>query len=442
MMSGWQILHTYNGIDRDITGCWRNVTGSPVRSAAKVAPGAPGFASPIAAVYRFTLVSPAAVSCRGISNEDSLNPLIFSGTRSVIADGATVNLHLLPGWGIVLASDAQAGDVFEIGVGCCLDEDFMSWQRILSFGPRMTGYTSAARTVTAKNISGGTLTNCIAAITNAVRVGNDQGPARPFHAFYQQGMLNPTADQDQDGVPVTFANYVPGSPCTVSMLIDGNGEDIYDVAADRVLPRGIGLKCDGATLYAFLHGSKYQSARFILAADLAEPDSATLFVSDGGESVWVSSGSGTPVAGPSGLTLTETGKSYGVITHNAAVSIHLVVDPNSYSSADLNARGFSFRVQGYERHNSRISIEHQGSFLPALGEAALNIRISTVQERYMRPHYSEDSANPGEYIEDEQGDYVRDEQDPRIYIRATEDPNGGYYAKYGGYLASNGIIIS
>ena len=440
-MADWQILYNYGGSDRDISGYWRNVSGSPVVSAAPLASGAASFASPIAGVYRFTFESPSTVSCDRQGNQDVSNPLLFSGTRSVTADGATVNLNLLPGWGVVLSSFVGSGDTFEIGVGCYLDTDLMHWQRVLSFGPRLKSYASGSREVTAKNISGVELTDCVVVVTNAARVENDQAADRPFYAFYQQGLLNPTADADLDGMAVTFDNYTAGSPATVDILVDGDILDIYDVTNSALMPDGVGLNCDDTTVYRFVTGSKYQSVHFILSSSLTETDTATFYVSDGGDAVKISIGSGTAVSGPSGLVLTESGQDAGTVTDDGEVDIQLVLDPDAYSSTTLNARSFSFRVQGMDG-TTPVCVEHQGSFFLALGEAPLNFRITAAQEKYPRPHYSPDPGNPGEYISDDEGLYVRSEQDPRVFLLATEDPSGGYYASYGSYLSANGVIIT
>ena len=372
---------------------------------------------------------------------DVANPLLFSGTRSVVADGVTANLNILPGWSVVFSYYVGYGDVFEIGIGCYLDTDLMHWQRVLSFGPRLRGYASSAREITIKNTSGGELTDCVVVVTNAARVENDQAADRPFHAFYQQGLLNPTPDDDLDGMAVTFHNHATGSPATVDLLVDGDPVDVYDVTNSALMPGGVGLNCDETTVYRFVTGSKYQSVHFILSPSLAETDTATLYVSDGGDAVRISTGSGAAVSGPSGLVVTETGQDAGTVTDDGEVAVQLVLDPDAYSSVALNARSFSLRVQGMNG-TTPVCVEHQGSFFLAIGEAPLNFRITAVQEKYPRPHYSPDPGNPGQYIADDEGEYVRSEEDPRVFVLVTEDPTGGYYASYGSYLSANGVIIT
>jgi len=301
-MDYWQLVHSYGGSDHDIAGSWRNVIGSPVLLALKIPRGSIGDHTPIAGVYRFKFEATGAVSCRTVHPSDAKNPLIFAGTRTVVADYSTGNQSLVPGWSVVLNGDVQLGNEFEIGVGCYFDEVTGSWHRIASFGPRIVGFVTPHKTLNARNISGESLTECKLVATNAIRVENGQGPSRPFAFFHQTGVLSPESDSDPNGATITFATYRAGDPPTVDLLIDGSPMDVYEESMG-LLPSGARLKCDGATVYRFADGTKYQSGTFSLSASLSVIDTAKIYVSDGGSSVWIAPQTGRLVPGPGGIAL-------------------------------------------------------------------------------------------------------------------------------------------
>jgi len=442
-MADWQVLYTHRGVDRDIAGYWRNVKGTPVRTAQKVPAGSPGFASPMAGVYRYRFETSTTVSCARISTMEYANPLIFPGERPVIADGTADNLNLLSGWSVVVAEDARPGDFFEIGVGCLLDTDLATWCRILSFGPRLVGYPSTSIPLAARNASGVPLSDCVVVATNAIRAHNHDSPTSPFLIFRQTGLLNPFADSDPTGAPVSFAQYsLFGHPHKYAdIYVNGEPIDIHDVTANRIMPDGKRLVCDGTTVYRFADGSKYQSGTFVLPELMGLNLYATLYVSDGAESVKIGNEAGNVVSGPAGLALTQNGEQSGRISVGHSASFEVRIDPTNRSAADLNARSFSLRLLGMDGDRP-VSLEHQGSFVLVAGAAELNLRVNTVSGKYPRPHYSEDSGNPGKYVEDDEGIYVEDEQSPGTFILATDDPNSGHYGNYADYLSGNGITFT
>ncbi len=442
-MAAWQVLHTHDGVDRKIVGCSRNVKGTPVKSARKILQGSAGAAVPMAGVYRYTFETSTTVSCARISKMDYANPLVFSGVRSVTTDGTFENLNLLPGWAIVMAEDAHPGDVFEIGIGCVLEADGMTWHRVLSFGPRLAGYRSASVELVAKNASGVPLSDCMVTATNAIRAQNLGDSTSPFLMFRQTGPLNPFADDDPNGASVSFGQYsLLGHPHKYAdILVNGQPVDIHDVAANKLIPGGKELVCDGTTTYRFADGSKHQSGTFILAEQMGPALTATLHVSDGAESVRIHDGTGSVVSGPAGLILTQDGEDRGRISAGGTARFEVQIDPTERPAADLNARSFSLRVSGMDGETP-VSVEHQGSFVLISGTGELNLRIDSVSRAYARPRYSEDPEVPGNYIEDDEGLYVEDEQNPGTFILATEDPNGGYYGNYADYLSANGITFS
>jgi len=332
------------------------------------------------------------------------------------------------------------GDEFEIGIGCCWDSEIKTWQRILSFGPRVAGFSATPRTLKAKNTSGATRTDCRLYATNAIRIENNEGPGRPFEYFFQWGILNPAPDSDLNGAEITFTNYAFGAPPTVDMLVNGNSIDILDVLTNEIVPGGMGLKC-GIRDYQFADGTKYQSGTFRLSADLEEADTATIYVSDGGSSVWLTTeNGGLFVRGPAGLVLTETGQAEGTITDNGEVSFRILLASGTGDVPNLNMRSFSLRPVGMDGDDI-VSEEHQGSFLLARGDALLSFRINSVLEAYPRPRYSEYPENSGQYIPDDTGAYVEDLTSPGSFIFASEAPNQGNYRNIWDYLAENGVVV-
>jgi hypothetical protein len=341
-MADWQILTNY-GTDVDIIGSSRNVTGASLSSATKIDFHDEGAMSAIAGVYRFTMESSTEVSVEIVSNFDTKNPLIYSGNRTVVADGSTPNYNLLPGWAVIISGTPVTEDVFEIGPGCYWDSSNQVWYRALSIGPVIPGFATTEKELIVKNISGGSITNSMVLATNAARVENDQTATRPFFTFRLIEDLNPTADSDLDGRAVTFDNL---SGSTVDILIDGSPIDVYDLAAGSLIPDGEGLGCNGTSIYKFADGTPLQGIEFILSADLAETDTATIYVSDGGDSVELATAEGSFVSGPTGITLTEDEQVDGTVTDDGEVTFRLRIKPGSSETTDLNLRSYSLRLIG------------------------------------------------------------------------------------------------
>lgn len=296
-----------------------------------------------------------------------------------------------------------------------------------------------------------TLTSCVLVATNAIRAENDptlisepdpgfpERGIRPFDQFYQSGILNPEADTDLNGAAVTFANYAVGSPPTVDILIDGEPIDVYNTVAEELIPGGTGLNCDGnyeaGTVYRFADGTKYQSGTFVLSSSLQETDTATIFVSDGGESVWLADVTGVFTRGSIGIPLTKSGQEAGTVTASGEVSCNISIRPPAVGTSDLNARSFSLRAVGIDANGVVLSDEHQGSFLIARGDGLLSVRVNATAAAYDRPRYTEDGEP------DDEGDYVEDLTAPGTYILRTGAPNGGQYGSVWDYLKDNGVIV-
>lgn len=325
----------------------RNVLGTPLVSASVVADRADGANTPIAGTYRFTMESDTTLSVEHVSAYDVKNMALFDGTRTVVADGSTENLNILYGVAIVLSASAVSGDQFEVGVGCYWDAATAAWSRGLPMELAFSGAVGDARTLYAVNDSESIQCDCELYATNAMWIENGVSGSRPFFAFRQIGTLNPTSQSDLLGSAVTFDNFAAGTPNTVDILIGGSPIDVYDVTNDTPISGGTGLSCDGTTVYRFDDATDYCSGEFILSDELTEPDTATLFVSDGGEFVELSDTSSAFVAGTSGIYLTESGAPEGVVTEDANVAFQVRLNAPSEKDATLNQRLFSLRIASY-----------------------------------------------------------------------------------------------
>lgn len=347
-MSGWVINYYYGGSNRDISGSYRNVTGTPVLSAVLADEQTDGAANAIAGIYRFTFESGTTVSVEAVYTEDVGNPLLFSGTRSVTVDDVTENENILPGWEIVFSSALSTGDIFEIGVGCYWDSTNSEWVRVLPRGPVIPDLPTGELSLVIENDSGGTLVSSKLVATNAARIENDQDYNRPFLACRQTGLLDPDQDSDLLGSAVTFTNFSAGSPNTVDILVDGSPIDVYDVTGSALITNGVGLKCDDTNIYRFADTTKFQSLEFVLSSSLTGSDTATIYVSDGGDAVQLALVGGNWISGTTGVDLTEDGESVtGTVTDGGTVTVRLRLYPASDQAAyELNLRSFSLRAYG------------------------------------------------------------------------------------------------
>lgn len=345
MANEWQIEYSYGGgmVDGDLDS--RNVLGSPLTSVAFVAEHVAGSNVTPAGVFRCTLASTTTLSIAASDPGDSHSPAVFAGTVTVVADGVTSNLNIIPGLSIILSSSSVAGDIFEIGVGCYYDTATSTWVRILPLGLCFTGQIGDERSLYAHNVSAYTQANSQLVVTNAMRVTNGQTVQRPFKAFWQTGLENPTAHTDLLGVPVTFTDLVAGTPNTVSILVNGTTIDVYDVTNDALLSGGVGLECDGSTVYRFDDSTAYCSGEFVLASTLAVTDTATLYVSDGAEFVEIATTDSAFAAGTSPIYLTEASAPSGAVSAGTSIHWKIRLVPPEAKDSTLNQRLFSIRIE-------------------------------------------------------------------------------------------------
>lgn len=344
-MSDWQINVPVGGSYSSVEGGSRNVIGSPLVSATKIAELSAGSLPAIAGVYRFKFETTSTVSCVAFYGDDQKNPLMFETPVTVVTDGETPNRNILPGWEIKIYNPS-ADDVFEVGVGCIYDTSGGTWIRSISIGRVFAGMEGREKTLYAYNNSGSVQCNTKITVVNGVWVVNGTDYFTPFLSIRQGAGLSPTSHSDLDGEAVTFANYTPGSPSTVDILIESSTINVYDVANDTDMPNGTGLNCDGVTVYRFADGTAYQGVEFILSTDIDGSDTATIYVSDGADFIEVSNGDGTWVDGSTGVYVNTSGAGEGVvdIEDNALFLIRSTAP--AYSTTDLNMRFFAILISG------------------------------------------------------------------------------------------------
>jgi len=343
-MADWTFKYPVAGTDTDISVDFNNLVGGSLSDVSKIASGVAGEAFPLAGVYRFTLVTTDTVSCEGISSEDQSNPLVFSGTRAVVSG---VNTNLLPGIEIDLAVTRSQGDIFDVGIGCVWDLGAARWVRVLSGGLVLPGFSSSEMQITVENT--GTLNSAFSRLvaTNAVRIENGQSFSRPFLVFRQSGPLNPTADANLSGAPITFANRVTGPPVLIDLKVSGVSISVFDVAAGTTNQYGTGLTCDGSTVYVFSDGTKYQGCEFILSPSILVTDTATIFVSGGGSMVEIATIDSDFVAGTTGIYLTGEDRYEGTMNVGDDMEFRFRYNPPAGSDITLNEYSYSLRATGY-----------------------------------------------------------------------------------------------
>jgi hypothetical protein len=280
-----------------------------------------------------------------VSHADLHNVGLSMGDRTVVVDGITENLNILSGLALILRSTATTGDAFEVGVGCYWDDTDSTWVRITPLDLCIPGVTSEERSFYAHNVSEHPQANSQLVVTNAMRIVNGQTIERPFKAFWQAGLTNPQSHADLLGKSVTFADLVAGTPNTISILIDGDPIDIYDVTNGGLISNGVGLKCDGATLYRFDDATDYCSGEFILATNTSDTDTATVYVSDGADFVEIATTDGVFVDGPSGIYLTGENAPEGVVAADESIQFQMRLLAPEGKTAAMNQRQFSIRIQ-------------------------------------------------------------------------------------------------
>jgi hypothetical protein len=339
----WQLSYNQAGelIPADIS--FRNVLGSPISAVNRIAPYAAGCQTPPAGIFIVTAIDSDKVIVEPKGSQDLKSPALNSSPITVVADGATWNTNVIPGLAIKFGVFYAAYQA-EIGVGCVWDSSAHWWQRITALGLGLGGVSGADISVIATN-TGTDQSNSQVVVTNAARLVNSASVSRPFFSFQQVGTLNPTPDESAEGTLIAFDNYVAGSPGTVDILADGVPINVFDVTHWNLIIGGSGLLCDGLTVYRFADGTAYQSCEFVLSPDLAEMDTAQIYVSDGGAFVELFDDlSGDYVPGTTSIYLTSTGCGMGVVLSEDSVNFRMRLSPPASKDISLNQRQFSIRI--------------------------------------------------------------------------------------------------
>jgi len=343
-MSALEINYNYNGADYPLGVNYRNVIGSPVISASAIEALTSGSFCPLAGVFRFTMQWTTLVSVVAVHAEDIKSPSLYSGNKTVVADGVTINSSVLPGIALVLSDDAVYGDVFEIGIGCFYDSASSLWVRILPLGLAFANMTPVERTLRLTNTTVNVHCKVTIVATNQIRCVNATYLDRPFKCFRQTGSFNPVAHTTSSGKVVTFTSFATGSPNTASILVDGSALDVFDVTNDTLIASGLNLKCDGSTVYRFADGTDYQTGEFVLSSSLVSTDQATLYVSGGGSFVEISDGTNDFVPGTTGIAVTSENAPDGVVDSDSYVDFKIRLSNPGTSDLTLTPRLFSLRV--------------------------------------------------------------------------------------------------
>ena len=369
----WRFLSNINGVNLSLDGDSKNFIGTPLVSASRLSVGDAGYTCVNAGGYLFQVHGspPATVSVSGLELTDTDNPFFYAGNTAAVFDSVTPNFTLLPGWSIVLSASAQDGDQFLVTVGCAGSD--VPPYRVLSQGDLIAGIgSSGVSAVTVKNYSTGTMTGCQAVATNAARIKNGVSFSRPFYAFWQAGLTNPAADPNLSGAAVSFANVNAGK---ADIFIGGNPIDVTNVATAILIPGGVGLFCDGSTVYQFSDQTKYQSVRFILSSALQGTDTATIYVSPGGEGVEFSLDGNLFVPGTVGLLL-------GNLSSQDMANFFITINPQASLSSAMNQLSYSLRIVGTNDASAIIDAEVIGSYFLSESSGPLVLRVTALKSSY------------------------------------------------------------
>jgi hypothetical protein len=344
-MANWQISYNENGVLQSAAVSFRNVYGSPIRSVTQVADHAAGAQAPAAGIFIITTGADSTVSVTAKSSADMKSPNLTEASITVVDDGETSNLTVIPGLDI-LFFPFSAGLTAEIGVGCYWDTTTYWWNRVTSLGLGIAGMPGPDVSVSVLNSTGQAQSNSKLVVTNAARIVNSVSASQPIYSFRQTGLLNPTADEDLLGKAISFTNFNDAySIHLVDILVGGLPIDVYDVTNSVLIVGGAELWCDGSTVYRFADASAYQRCEFVLSEDLAAEDTAQIYVSDGGSFVELFDiVTGEYVSGATGTYLTSDDCGVGVVLTGDDVSVIMRLNPPTDKTISLNQRQFSVRI--------------------------------------------------------------------------------------------------
>lgn len=229
-----------------------------------------------------------------------------------------------------------------------------------------------------------------------------------------------------------------------SLLIDAVEQEVIDTSTDLRIGVGEGLVL--GTEYRFPSDSKYRSVVFSLSEALSETDTATIWVSDGGEMVELSSDGVSYSHAGSGILITSDGQDPGVMGSVQIFAWWMRLRCEQFKESDLNQRWFSLRAVGYEAAGDERCTAHVGTFeIIDVAQTVLTAQLSVIQNEFPRPRYTyvpdPDPEIPGTYVVDANGLYVETYTAPGSYTLIAEDPLNGNYPSVTDVLAANGITL-
>jgi len=418
-------------------GYWyRNVVGTSILS---VSEDDTSYYPPIpAGVYQFTFSSSTELTVSYVLDDDNGNPLMGGQTVTVTNDGVTEHTTLIMGFAVVISPTASAGDVSQIGIGCKLTEEG-SLQRILNLGVALEGVAGSTLSLSVQNLTGEALSGCQICVRNGIVIANsrfDDTQGGPIQTFFTADIHNYPSDTDIDGNVITFDDVDSGPPITVDMLYEGAQVSVFQNGT--TYEYGTGLSVDTWSFCDALEiGLTGVDGLFKFVDEPLVTDEATVYHSDGGSCVEISTGSGY-VSNGELIDLTEDGEDTGVITNEGIAEFTIRVNPPSGSVANWSGwRCFDIAVTDDTGYAEVITGSLYVLPLNALG--SLVLRVSSFKEQYDRPRFTKVGAA---YVPDTSGTYVESLTAPGTYILRTADPDGGLYTSYEAVLAASGVTIA
>lgn len=343
----WEILYNYLGTDYDITAVnTRNVIGTALVSTAYVDEGDDGCNIPLPGIYRFTMGAGDTVTVSQVSENDAANPDFFSGSRSVVCDGVTENVNLIPGIAVILAATAAENDIFEIAIGSFWLTLVNKWVAVASMGACLAGSDpSEGISLKVKNNTGRTQIQSMISLTDGMLWRNDLYPTRPILSNWQPNnimnlnWITPalfTFHNVHDGLCDILVNSYPS---VVKRVSDG----VYlDTSPGRL------IAYDGVEIYEWkpqgYPDDSVHGPAFILSADLAETDAATFTRYPASQYLEISIDGGEWQAASAGAFLSVDGYAEGVVPDLSEITVRLRRNIASDADVDWNPYQFCFRI--------------------------------------------------------------------------------------------------
>jgi len=317
----------------DLLVRFENTINAPIISIAALHNG-----QAVAGVYTVVALDGSTVT---VTAEDPKNELV-GASKSVIADGVTINKNTIGGLGIVFSGGLAAGWTAIVAVGALQALGGATSQR-LNTGIVLADSTSTQRRITAANIgTESSADTSIVALPGFLALGSNVHTTVVYlsnHTDLARQELATPAD-----LVVTFQDYQIGTPDTADIYVGG-------VIAIQ------DAKLDGATLYqhgkvGYIDGADlFKGLGIIFASGMGDPTSRTFTIHVRAGYDWIEFApdvTGAPGTwGPGPLTLTEGGEPTGVITASGAchfwyrANVPQSAAPGDMKMANLRVRGLT-----------------------------------------------------------------------------------------------------